>query len=95
MNYKSIAPLAILGTALVLGSSASSLAATKKKAAEATPAPMGFCMTAGDQVCGTRGGMKFTYANACYAQHDGAKVTGKGACKAAKMKMSMKSKKKM
>jgi hypothetical protein len=54
-------------------------------------------MGASEQVCGTRGGMKFTYANACYAQRDGAKVAGKGACKAAKAskaKASTKSKSK-
>jgi len=96
MTYKSIASVVILGAALVFASSASGLAATKKNAAAAAPAPTStaFCMSAGEQVCGTRGGMKFTYANACYAARDGAKVSGKGACKEAKMKMSMKSKSK-
>jgi hypothetical protein len=93
MTYKSIAWAAILGTALVLASSASGIAAAKKKKAEAAaPTSTAFCMTTGSQVCATRGGMKFTYANACYAQRDGAKVSSQGACKAGKAKMSMKSK---
>lgn len=92
MTYKSIAWATILATGLVLGSSASGIAAAKKKRAEAAPTSTAFCMTTGNQVCGTRGGMKFTYANACYAQRDGAKVAGQGACKAGKAKMSMKSK---
>jgi hypothetical protein len=93
MTYKSIASATLLATALVLTSAASGFAATKKKKAEAAaPASTAFCMGGTEQVCGTRGGMKFTYANACYAARDGAKVSGKGACKAGKAKMSMKSK---
>ena len=93
MTYKSIASATILATALVLASSAGGFAATKKKKAEAAaPTSTAFCMGGGGQVCGTRGGMKFTYANACYAERDGAKVSGQGACKAGKAKMSMKSK---
>ena len=95
MTYKSIAWATILGTALVLGSSASGVAAAKKKKAEAAaPTSTAFCMGSTGEVCGTRGGMKFTYANACYAERDGAKVSGKGACKASKAKMSSKSKSK-
>lgn len=96
MTYKSIAWATILGTALVLSSSASGIAAAKKKKAEAAPTSTAFCMGGGGQVCGTRGGLKFTYANACYAQRDGAKVSGTGACKAgkAKAKASTKSKSK-
>lgn len=67
-----------LTAALVLGTIGASEAKGKK---EAAPQQRAFCMTAqGGQVCGTRGGMKFTYANACYALQDGAKVSRSRAC---------------
>jgi hypothetical protein len=49
-------------------------------------------LTPPGSVCGTKGGMKFTYFNACYASKDGAKVSSQGDCKPAK---AMKTKKKM
>jgi hypothetical protein len=45
-------------------------------------------------VCGTRGGMKFTYASACYAAKDGAKVTSSKACPAKAANMAKPAKKK-
>jgi hypothetical protein len=51
-------------------------------------------------VCGQRGGMKFTYANSCSAEKDGAKVVSNKACamkaakKGGKAKKAMKSGKK-
>ena len=70
--------------AFMIGSVGSSEAAKKKKA-EAAPAPVSmYCWGASKPVCATRGGLKFTYANACYATKDGAKVASQGACKAPK-----------
>jgi hypothetical protein len=46
------------------------------------------------QVCATKGGMKFTYFNACYAAKDGATSATPGACKAAKGGGGKKAKKK-
>jgi len=91
--------VAVTAVAFALGSAAPSEAKGKKKA-EAAPAPMPqSCMLApAGQVCGTRGGMKFSYFSACYAAQDGAKVVSQGACKPAKMAMAGKkkmSKKKM
>lgn len=72
--------MTLAATAFVLGSATSSEAAKKKKAA-AAPAPVpAICWGASKPVCATRGGMKFTYANACYAAKDGAKVTSDKAC---------------
>ena len=41
-------------------------------------------LTAEQPVCATKGGMKFTYANACFAAKDGAKVVSQSACPAKK-----------
>lgn len=84
MSFKTIAPATVIAAALVFGTIGAS-DAKGKKAAE--PQQTALCMTApAKQVCGTRGGTKFKYANSCYALQDGAKV---GSCKAGK-KMSMK-----
>ena len=89
MNFKTIVPATLVAAALVFGTIGTSDAKAKKK--EAAPQQTALCMTAMDApVCGTRGGMKFTYANSCYAMQDGAKMSGAGACKAGKKKMSMK-----
>ena len=85
MNFKTIAPAALIAAALLFGTAGTS-DAKGKKAAE--PQQTAFCMTAIDKpVCGTRSGAKFTYANSCYAVTDGAKVA---ACKAGKKKSAMK-----
>jgi hypothetical protein len=71
-------------------------AAKKKKAAAAAPAPTPItCLGAARApVCASRGDMKFTYANACYAAKDGAKAAKAGECKPAKAaKKSKKGKK--
>lgn len=88
MKLKNIgyaAVMAIAAAAFVIGSAGPSEAKHKKKMAEApAPTPV-LCMPgSGKPVCGTRGGMKFTYASACYAAKDGAKVTSSKACPAAK-----------
>ena len=84
MNFKIIAPATVIAAALVFGTIGTSNAAEPQQTA--------LCMTApAKQVCGTRGGLKFKYANACYALQDGAKV---GACKAGKKTAAKKSSKK-
>jgi hypothetical protein len=91
LGYAALMTVAV--TAFVLGTAGSSEAAKKK----AEPAPLpGPCFTAEKPVCATRGGMKFTYASACIAVKDGAKVVSQKACPAAKAaKPHMKSAKKM
>jgi hypothetical protein len=89
MTIRNLAYTAIVGAAavaFVIGSAVPSEAAKKKKAAAAPPPPQTpTCFMAPDSaVCATKGGMKFTYASACYAAKDGAKDAKAGACKAAK-----------
>ncbi len=84
-NIGYAAVMAIATAAFVIGSAAPSEAKHKKKAAAApAPTPV-FCVPGNDKpVCATKGGMKFTYADACYAIKDGAKVVSNKACPAAK-----------
>ena len=84
-NLGYAALVTIAATAFVLGTVGSS-EAKKKAAAAPPPPPPGPCFTAEKPVCATRGGMKFTYASACIAVKDGAKVVSDKACpvKAAK-----------
>ena len=80
MKLKTIAYAAFIAAAagaFVIGSSGRSEA--KKKMAAAPPPP-GPCFDIYAPVCGAKGGMKFTYANACLAAKDGAAVVSKGAC---------------
>lgn len=97
MNYKSIGyafVVAATAVVLVIGSAVPSEAKGKKKAA-AAPAPVPvFCFGIHKPVCAARGGMKFTYANACYAAKDGAKVVSQGPCKSKAMKGGKKAGKK-
>jgi len=93
--------VAAVSAAFMLAAASSSEAAKKKAAAMPAPGsmePLG-CAMSGGPVCATRGGMKFTYANSCYAQHDGAKVSSSKACsggkKMAKAGKKMASKKMM
>jgi len=83
-NIGYVALMTITTTAFVLGTAGSSEAA-KKKAAAAPPHP-GPCFDLYKPACGAKGGLKFTYANACIAVQDGAKVVAQKACpvKAAK-----------
>jgi hypothetical protein len=69
---------------LVLGSAATSEAKGKKKAPAPKYSPA--CSTMRAPVCATKGGMKFTYVNSCFAGNDGASVNSNKACpvKAAK-----------
>ncbi len=73
--------IAVAAAAFVIGSGGPSQA--KKKMAAAPPEP-GPCFELYQPVCGERGGMTFTYANACYAAKDGASVVSHGACPAMK-----------
>ncbi len=52
--------------------------------AKAEPLPGTCLLASGSAVCGAKGGMKFTYANSCYASKDGAKVVAQKACPPAK-----------
>lgn len=81
-NFGYAAVLAVTAAAFVIGSAVPSDAKAKKKKAEAAPpAPMASCFLApSNAVCATKGGLKFTYKNACYAAKDGAKVASDKAC---------------
>lgn len=81
IGYAAVVAMSAIG--FVLGSTGSSEAAKAKKTAAPPPQP-GPCFDVQKQVCGERGGMKFTYANACFANKDGAKVISDKACPAQK-----------
>jgi hypothetical protein len=83
------AAIAATAAVFVLGSAVSSEAKGKKVA----PAPqrsVTCAFSAPAPVCATRGGLSFTYRNACYAGNDGAVVKATKACPPAK---AMKAKK--
>lgn len=85
MKLKTIAYAAFIAAAagaFVIGSVGPSDAKAKKMAAP--PPNPGPCFEISAPVCGVKGGMKFNYANACFAAKDGAKVVSKGACPTAK-----------
>jgi hypothetical protein len=92
MTIRNVAYTALLGiaaVAFIIGSAVPSEAAKKKKAAAAAPAPapQQQCLgSAPGPVCATKGGLKFTYNNACFAAQDGAKSAKAGACKEPKAK---------
>ncbi len=88
-----VAVIAITAAAFVIGSAMPSDAKSKKKKAEAAPPPPTACfMVASGPVCATKGGLKFTYKNSCYAAKDGASAVQPGPCKAAKAKKAGKKK---
>jgi len=92
MTIRNVAYTALLGVAAVafiIGSAVPSEAAKKKKAAAApAPEPVSCIGSPPGPVCATKGGLKFTYNNACFAAKDGAKSAKAGACKEAKAKKS-------
>lgn len=97
MKIRNIAYAAFVGAAavaFVIGSAVPSEAAKKKKAAAAPPAPQPASCLASPPgpVCATKGGLKFTYINSCYAAKDGATSAKPGECKAAKGKKGGKKK---
>jgi len=97
MKLKNIGYVAIVAATavmFVLGSAVPSEAAKKKKAAAAAPPPATCWGVPDKAVCATKGGLKFTYANACYAAKDGAKVVSNKACPTKKAKAAKKGGKK-
>ena len=87
--------VAATAAAFVIGSVNVGEAKSKKKVAAAPPPPPGLCFAPEKRVCAVKGGLKFTYANACIASKDGAKVVSQKACpvKAAKKGGKKKAKK--
>ena len=83
-NIGYAAIIAMTAAAFVIGSAVPSDAKAKKKKAEAAPPPPVCFIATGSAVCATKGGMKFTYKNSCYAAKDGAKVVADKACPAKK-----------
>jgi hypothetical protein len=92
-NIGHAALIAVTAVAFVIGSAVPGDAKGKKKKAEAAP-KTGVCIMVPGPVCATKGGMKFTYANSCYASYDGAKVVSNKACPAPKAKKAKKASKK-
>lgn len=95
MKIRSLAYAALIAVAagaVVIGSAGSSEAKGKKKAAAPPPPPPIFCTWEYKPVCATKGNLKFTYSNACWAAKDGAKVVSQGMCKAKKTAKSSKMK---
>lgn len=89
MNYNNLGyavVVAATAAVLIIGSAVPSEAKGKNKKAEAAPAPTPVTCIGSVRapVCASRGDMKFTYANACYAAKDGAKSAKAGECKPAK-----------
>jgi hypothetical protein len=85
-NFAYATCVAVAAAAFIIGSAVPSEAAKKKKAAAAAPPapPPVACTTPQAPVCAEKGGLKFTYYNACFAAKDGAKAAKPGECKAAK-----------
>jgi hypothetical protein len=95
MTIRKIAYTALVGAAAVafiIGSAVPSEAAKKKAAAAPPPQPPTCWANAPGPVCATKGGLKFTYFNSCYAAKDGATSAKPGECKAAKGKGGSKKK---
>jgi hypothetical protein len=91
MQFKTIAyTLLIAGTAAVVATSPSFAAKKKAKSYAEDSTPV--CLQPQKAVCGMKGTQKFTYASACFALKDGAKIVSDNACAGAKKmkKMSMK-----
>jgi len=100
MTLKQLGYGALIGVTAVfiaLGSATTAEAAKKSKKAAAAPMQStGFCtLQARSPVCASRGTTKLSYANACFAQADGAKGAKAGACKPAKAAKKGGGKKKM
>src|SRR6476469_5791814 len=85
--------VAAAAAVIAIGSAVPGEAKTKKKQAEAAPAPAICLLAERHPVCAVKGGVKFTYANSCYAVQDGAKVVSQKACPTGKMAKPHKAKK--
>lgn len=100
MTLKQLGYGALVGVTAVfiaLGSATTAEAAKKSKKAAAAPAQSyGVCQfQARTPVCASKGTTKVSYANACFAQADGAKGAKAGACKPMKAAKKGGGKKKM
>jgi hypothetical protein len=86
----------LTAVAFVAGSATSSEAAKKKAKAAAGPPPAWCSFMESQPVCAAKGKQKFTYATACFAAKDQAKVVSQKACpvKAAKGKKAKRAMKK-
>lgn len=80
-NIAYAAAIAVTSAVIVLGTAGTSEAKGKKKVAAPPPPPPVICMHVYKPVCAVKGGMNFTYSNACFAAKDGAKVVSEGPCK--------------
>ena len=90
MQLKHIAyTLLIAGTAAMVATSPS-FAAKKKMEKSYADQMTPMCLQPQKPVCGAKGSQKFTYASACFAMKDGAKIVSDSACKVAKKKMHKK-----
>jgi hypothetical protein len=89
-NIGYVAFIAATAAAFVIGSGGASQAKAKKKM-EPAPPPV-VCFEPEKRVCAVKGGMKFTYINACTAAKDGAKVVSQKACPAPTAKKAEKAK---
>lgn len=78
-NIGYAAVVAMTAAAFMIGLAVPSEAAKKKKAEAAPPQPACW-LTTDKAVCATKGDLKFTYKNSCYAAKDGAKVVSDKAC---------------
>jgi hypothetical protein len=86
MKLKNIGYAAFIAAATLafaIGSAGPSQAKGKKKMAAPPPQPV-ICFNMGTPVCATKAGNKYTFANACWAAREGAKVVANKACPAPK-----------
>jgi hypothetical protein len=81
--------IALTAVAFVIGSAATGEAKARKKKAAAPPSPMA-CIFMPAPVCGVTGGHKYTYATACLAVMNGAKIVSQKACPVKKAKKKAK-----
>jgi hypothetical protein len=94
MKFKHIgyvALIAVTAAAIAIGAAGPSQAKSKKKMAPPPPQPV-FCFNMGTPVCATKAGAKYTFANACWAAREGAKVIANKACPAPKATKAKKAK---
>ena len=94
-NVGYAALVAVTAVIIALGSAAPGMAKGKKKMAAPAAPPPAFCTEPYAPVCGVKSGMKNTYANACFARMDGAKVVSHKACATMKPGKPHKAKKAM
>ena len=94
LNKFAYAALIAAGAAAFALSSATPGQAKAKKAAAPPPVHPEVCLNVYMPVCGSLKGQKFTYANACSAEKDGAKVVSNKACPVKTAHKARKAKKK-